>query len=599
MNEKFTKKVPVAVPNRSGFDKSYRNTLTGKCGTLIPIFCDEVIPNTTVNLDLAMSIQLPPLASETFMNVDYKVEAFFVPTRLVMAGYDKWLVGEDSFVNNSGVTWTMRAPIVKFRSQDCAPGSLADYLGVMYSPGTSSLAATDYSIATAFPFLAYHLIWDDWYRNSLVQKSLYRSQFEATANSTQNSYYPSNMKFYVPRATGSNYILTNSTQFADGSNIFALRQRNFGSDYFTMATPSAQNGDAQKVSMVLPQEGIIRYEKIAADTPVQVSSGVFAPMDYATSAAAANGKDGDIYFDGIQDPSGNYVLSASFTIASLRAANSMQQFLERNNLIGNRLVDYVKGHYGATLLDSIAQRPVYLGSMSVPVYSKGVYQTAKDSNSGNNPFDSVGSRYGHAYSEANQHLIHYTAEEPGYIMILGSLVPQVTYSSGIERYLSRYLEFHSQSDMANPILQNVGNEPIFHKELSANLLFATNNNESNNVFGYVERYASWKTRNNQLHGLLRDGQTLEAFALQRNFPSLSSSIPDLEINSSFLKIPISYMDQVTAVDQAISNYGYWADFYFNYKVSMPLYEYSLPSLQDPAWEHGNIHMMNRGGKQID
>ena len=80
MNEKFTKKVPVAVPNRSGFDKSYRNTLTGKCGTLIPIFCDEVIPNTTVNLDLAMSIQLPPLASETFMNVDYKVEAFFVPT---------------------------------------------------------------------------------------------------------------------------------------------------------------------------------------------------------------------------------------------------------------------------------------------------------------------------------------------------------------------------------------------------------------------------------------------------------------------------------------------------------------------------------------
>ena len=261
MNEKFTKKVPVAVPNRSGFDKSYRNTLTGKCGTLIPIFCDEVIPNTTVNLDLAMSIQLPPLASETFMNVDYKVEAFFVPTRLLMAGYDKWLVGEDSFVNSSGVTWTMRAPIVKFRSQDCAPGSLADYLGVMYSPGSSSQSATDYSIATAFPFLAYHLIWDDWYRNSLVQKSLYRTQFEATANSTQNSYYPSNMKFFVPRATGSNYILTNTQQFSDGTNIFILRQRNFGSDYFTMATPSAQNGDAQKVSMTITNQ-IISFKKL-------------------------------------------------------------------------------------------------------------------------------------------------------------------------------------------------------------------------------------------------------------------------------------------------------------------------------------------------
>ena len=584
MNEKFTKKVPVAVPNRSGFDKSYRNTLTGKCGTLIPVFCDEVIPNTTVNLDLAMSIQLPPLASETFMNVDYKLEAFFVPTRLLMAGYEQWLLGDDRFLNNSGTEWTMRSPIVKFRSQDCAPGSLADYLGVMYSPGASNQAATDYSVATAFPFLAYHLIWDDWYRNSLVQRSLYRSQFEASANSTATTYYPSNMKFFVPRTGSNNYILTYSGQFSDGSNIFSLRQRNFGSDYFTMATPSAQNGDAQKVSMFLP-------------------SGISGKLGDPNGWAGTSPIEDELVTITNYDSDNNQIpissTPVSFTIASLRAANSMQQFLERNNLIGNRLVDYVKGHYGANLLDSIAQRPVYLGSMSVPVYSKGVYQTAADSNTGNNPFDSVGSRYGHAYSEANQHLIHFTAEEPGYVMIIGSLVPQVTYSSGIEKYLSRYVDFHSQSDMANPILQNVGNEPIFHKELSANLLFASSNNESNDVFGYVERYASWKTRNNQLHGLLRDGQTLEAFALQRNFPSLSSSIPDLEINSSFLRIPTSYMDQVTAVDHAISNYGYWADFYFNYKVSMPLYEYSLPSLQDPAWEHGNIHMMSRGGKQID
>ena len=63
MNQKFVRKALVSVPHRSGFDKSFRNLLTGKCGTLVPIFCDEVMPNTTVNINLAMAVQLPPLAS--------------------------------------------------------------------------------------------------------------------------------------------------------------------------------------------------------------------------------------------------------------------------------------------------------------------------------------------------------------------------------------------------------------------------------------------------------------------------------------------------------------------------------------------------------
>ena len=70
------------------------------------------------------------------------------------------------------------------------------------------------------------------------------------------------------------------------------------------------------------------------------------------------------------------------------------------------------------------------------------------------------------------------------------------------------------------------------------------------------------------------------------------------LSSDFLQIPVSYLDQVSAVNGDISNYGYWCDTFFDYKVSMPLARYSIPSLQDPAYEHGEDIVIDRGGKQL-
>ena len=54
-------KVPVKVQRRSGFDKSFQNLFSSKVGTITPILTDELIPNSTVNLKIAMTTQLPPL----------------------------------------------------------------------------------------------------------------------------------------------------------------------------------------------------------------------------------------------------------------------------------------------------------------------------------------------------------------------------------------------------------------------------------------------------------------------------------------------------------------------------------------------------------
>lgn len=565
-------KVPVKVQKKSGFDKSFQNLFTGKVGTIVPILCDELIPNSTVHLKAAISAALPPLASDTFMRCKLKYASFFVPTRLIMPGYEGWLTGSDEKKDSASravvpqiqISGTLMgrsdAASVMLKEMYYGPGTLADYLGfklsqkqITYTIPEGDTGYTDDIYINALPFLAYHKIYNDWFRNSLVQKDIFQDA------STTTDYYPFSSNTVVPNVLhGYKFPLspTDQTgQFSDGKTILSLRQANFGYDLFTTASPQAQNGKAQAVTM----------------TTIDGSEG--------------------------------------FTISALRAANSMQQFLERNNLAGERLVDYVKAQYGANLSDSIAQRPILLGKGSFDVYSKGIYQTTPsvyDDGAGNtpsydtsNPFNSVGARYGSPFADGSDLLVdNFTASEPGYLMVLAWLSPKVSYSTGIDPILSRYLN-NSVSDMANPILQNVGNEPIFNSQINSwSLLWEPKiGGRNDKIFGYMERYGNWKDRQDEVHGLLRDGGSLQSFALQRTFnDSAKTMMPN--ISNNFLEIPTTYLDQVSAVNGSVSKYGYWCDTYFDYKVSMPLAEYSIPSLQDPAYEHGVDVTLDKGGKQL-
>ena len=89
----------VMVPKRSWRPLQKHNRLTGKCGTLVPIFVAEVIPGTKCFIKQTLGVTLPPLASDTYMSVSYKTEAFFTPTRLLFGGAE--IDGPASWQNQS------------------------------------------------------------------------------------------------------------------------------------------------------------------------------------------------------------------------------------------------------------------------------------------------------------------------------------------------------------------------------------------------------------------------------------------------------------------------------------------------------------------
>lgn len=558
MDKNLYDKQTVQVQKKSGFDKSYQNLFTAKVGTIVPIMVDEVIPNTTINLKAAITAQLPPLASDTFMRCKLKYASFFVPSRILMRGYEDWLTGNDS---------TIVIPKIELPSSSTATeiknilgvGTLSDYLGCKITESSATQLTGSTISLNALPFLAYHKIYDDWFRNSMIQRSIYLTPKERSAQSdadlrkfTANKIdfnAPSTQRGYVFNPLLSNQNVANSPVFADGTKITDLRQANFDIDMFTAANTKAQDGDAQKVT--------VSYDDMS--------------------------------------------MEGEFTISALRAANSIQQFLERNNIAGHRMVDYVKAHYGANLSDGVAQRAVLLGSGGFDVYSKGIYTTTyaphEAEYNSSNPFAAgAGAQVGSAKIDGSDNLINgFTAQEAGYIVVVAWLSPKVTYGTGISPILTRYTDSTNptsqRTDMANPILQNVGNEPIPQSLINDKYI---KDDYRDRIFGYGDRYYSWKDKVDEVHGLLRDGQSLESFALQRTFTDVNGST----ISTDFLKIPTNYLDQVSAVAEDISDYGYWADTYFDYKVSMPLARYSVPSLQDPASEHGESVTVNKNGKQL-
>lgn len=517
----------VDVKRRSGYDKSFKNILTSKVGTLTPIAYKLLIPNSDFNLSLAISAALPPLASDTFMRCQLKVEAFAVPCRLLYGGFSSWLTGEEIY-NMSGDAVRAKLPRVLLSPEDIqnasltGPGTLLDYLGlrgeIFDHPET-----TDGLRLNIMPLLCYHRIYDDWYRNRKVQRRLFCSpDFSDNFIANSLSYLP-----YLSFSDIEEYGI-GTDEFRDGSSIFGLHQRNYGSDYFTESMPTATFGSERKVTI--------------------------------------DGND-------------------QFTISALRMANAMETFELKNNISSPALQDYCLINYGAHLSDGIAQRAVYLGSAAYDVYSKGVTASA-DSTPTNNPFGSVGARYGNAFAAGSDFVVKGHVDEPCYLMVLASLVPEANYSTGLKHDLMIFTEEGSLMDLPNPAFELVGNEPVYAVELGK----INGQSPDSEVFAWQKRYMWHKTSINEVHGLLVDGQSLASFVAQR---SLIGSV----LGSDFLQIGTNDLDNVTAVSGDLSRYGVWIDSFIKLRVSEPLGESALPSLVDPATEHGeSIYVRNNGSR---
>lgn len=582
----------VKVENRSGFDKSRLNALTTGVGTITPILKQLVIPSSG-RISLSLHAELPPLATDAYLRTHLKVEAFFVPLRLLYGGFQSWFSGEEIY--NYDTRAFTRAVLphgfmpVYFHSEDTQSlnfdqrdinnvfgrSSLTDYFNVKFHyDGNGNIdipsqefVQTDYENhgfingmrVNILPYIAYHLCYHHYYRNKSVQRPVFApydmtfGQFGRAAAhlpfiSASNNLdvvlgsrrvFDDNDGFEVGYYLGTKQAYNLEDTLLDGYCLSDLRQRNYGDDYFTAARPQAQAG-----------------------SPVQVQTD-------------ANGR---------------------FTIASLRVQNAMQEFAEVNSYATPDFVQTNMARYGVDLSAGIAQKPIILGSADFPMFTKGVeLNNIQDSSifgaPVQNPFvrDGIlGATAGRATSNGQDFVCDFDVKEPGYIMVMATLVPEANYGEGIAHDMRIFINDGDLTELPCALLEHVGDEPIYEHEL-----FVPDDGNLTRVFGYVQRYLWHKSGGtNEVHGLFRPRQSLEAFMPQRVFNGRS------QISEAFLKIPTTALDTVAAVASGISEYGVMMDCAINFFVSEPLSESALPSLSNPAIEHGRSVYLTNGGSKL-
>lgn len=478
-------------PSRNLFDLSHSKKYSSKMGQLIPAQVTEVLPGDKFKLRPQIMTRFAPLVSPVMHTVRVYRHYFFVPNRLLWNSWGDYMAGKDDIGEHPYIT-----------GSSVTTGSLGDYMGL-------AVGAYQTGKLNALPFAAYALIWDEWYRSQQLQE-----------------------KRFVPLVAGSN-----NSNYAS-MLATAPYLRGWQRDVFTSALPEAQQGDPIQLPLTNTDSVPVEYEfrtggqnqntgtwRDAAGGNINTNSTVVEnQVPGPTPLAAGVGIDGDFV---AYDPNGTLKVDINLeavSIATLRWAVRMQEFLELAARTGQRYKEVIEANFPTRVSDARLQRPEYIGGTSGKATVSEVLSTAQTVSSGEivNP---VGAMAGHAIAVNGGNQFTFFAEEHGWLFAIDSVLPDTAYMQGNHRSFYRSDRF----DYAWPSFAQLGEQAIMNKEIYAESA------DPDGTFGYNVRYNEYKYCPSSVAGEFRD--TLDFWTLARKFasePTLSEDFIECNIDSEDL-----------------------------------------------------------------
>ena len=554
---------PITVQNLNGFDLSHINCGTSKCGQLVPVLRKLLMQGTKLSIGAAVNCELPPLATPFFGKIDFCVELFFVPCAVLYGGWRQFISNQvatmfpssqDSVLENGGYALPVLEMGTVLRSvrddadtfQNTNDG-LSDYLGVRI--GFSAAVGDGSSLfINLLPYLAYHKIVDTFYRNASTTKTWFAVN--------PNVGYPqqaSSLNLTVPEQRGISF---------NQKNVSLVWH-----SFYTLDNPFSGESSALSLSRVFSVPSEITFPDGVSVLETRQRT---YRRDYFTAGSVTpqQGNPGTLQFNINEGDAG--LLDGEITVHGLRAIVALQRFEEKLNY-DPTYRGVMRNLFGSSPSDALLDEPSYIGRLVLPVYQKSVYQqqqTAGAGSSTGNPFVDAGDLAGRgahgSFAGEGSFCKNYKVGCFGYLMALASLVPHAMYGSGIDREMLA----SEIGDFPFPDLQTIGMDQTYLCEVYADGDVA----DFKNTFNFLPRYSWMKYIDDSVHGELRPGRSLEAFALQRVFTEAP------EFGTDFVTIAQTDLDGVFGTSVSVSNFSCWYEIYWVIKAVMPLAAFCVPTL---------------------
>ena len=537
---------PAMYMRRTKFDRSHVYKTTFNSGKLIPVFVDEVLPGDTTRMSINYFARLATPVKPIMDNIYLDWFFFFVPNRLVWDHWQNFCFEQED--PDARTDYVIPVTMANANTDNRYVGSLWDYFGLPVN--TSSTI----SGVNALPFRAVYLIWNEWFRDENLQKSvkIQKGDTNEIVDSARVSEQPSWL-------------------FESGTGIFPgypCPPRGKRHDYFTSALPWTQKGPGVNISLTgdAPVFGDGQRLGLAPDGAANEVGYLSMSHNVGAMLRTANGSEWETSQTAFVTSDGNKSglvadLSdvSAITINGLRTAFQMQKFYERLARGGSRYTEVLRSFFGVVSPDARLQRPEFLGSFTKMVNVNPIAQTsATDTTSPQGNLSAYG------VTAAKFHGFTKSFVEHGYIIGFVSARADLTYQQGINKMWLRSTVY----DFYWPTFAHLGEQAIELREI-----YAQGTEADNTVFGYQERYAEYRYKPSQITGKFRSsvtGGNLDVWHLSQFF----SNAPTL--NEEFIteNPPVKRIVAVQDEPEFLLDVG------FRYTTVRPMPMFGTPGLVD-------------------
>lgn len=585
-------KIKIAQePRKNLFNLDHSHITTMDFYDPRPVFCELLKPGDSAKVDLTVMSRVSPLVEPMMGDARIVNRAFFVPCRTVQEGFNNFITDTPYFFGSEDLPTQIKRVAWASNAQFCNVFTTPTYgLSVQVSgtekwdftlPNNESTDLVGYKFTykgkrfyNIITGLGIRFNFDDHDIspiNILPIFSFLKLHFDWLKNPAYNTFdnVVKHLKGKVP---------TNGfTADVIASSLNACYKICYASDYFTSAwdNPLAPNGNTVS----------------DASIPDIVSSN---NNQYKEQVSLVNGNTDGYDVPGINNPSSTNSLGriSDYMIQSL---HKLTDYIKRKQLAGSRVLDRYLVEYGIQLESAKLDRSIYLGKSDVPLMITDVMQTTPDVRSGDSLATGIGSYSGKGFAAGSDHIIDFSTDEWGYLIILSYIEPRVSYIHGQRKqYISRF-DFYTEE------FDGLGTEAISMRELCSgniwndDIQFVTQYNPDA-IFGFTPRYSSFKCIQDKVTGdfMCNSKNTnLGGWLLTRDFQLIEDATTDYKHSLEFTEAdPADFQNifQYGNNQASGSSTNFFDHFYMKY-----VFRYSKYSFMKPMFD---FHDFDSEGKEV-